>query len=404
MVDLFLAAGLTYFDTAYVYDGGGSERAIKAALVDRYPRERYTLATKLCAWMGAHDEKSAKQQFYTSLERTGAGYFDYYLLHALQAGNYRKYDEYRLWDFVKEQKEKGLIKHWGFSFHATPEILDELLTVHPDAEFVQLQINYADWENPDVAARANYEVARRHGKSIVVMEPIKGGALANPIPAVRDIFRAANPDASFASWAIRYAASLDGIITVLSGMSNLAQMEDNLSYMKDFQPLNETERAAIRKAQEAINGVKSIPCTACHYCTAGCPKRIPIPEIFAARNKQLIWGQMEEGKADYDQAVTWGARGARINSISPGIIVTPLAIDEFNGPRGDFYRNMFARCPAGRSGTADEVANVAALLMGPQGAFITGADFLIDGGATASYFYGPLRPEGQASAARPGID
>ncbi len=211
---------------------------------------------------------------------------------------------------MKEQKEKGLIKHWGFSFHATPEILDELLTVHPDAEFVQLQINYADWENPDVAARANYEVARRHGKSIVVMEPIKGGALANPIPAVRDIFRAATPDASFASWAIRYAASLDGIITVLSGMSNLAQMEDNLSYMKDFQPLNETERAAIRKAQEAINGVKSIPCTACHYCTAGCPKRIPIPEIFAARNKQLIWGQMEEGKADYDQAVASGGRAS----------------------------------------------------------------------------------------------
>lgn len=306
MVDRFMAAGLTYFDTAYVYDDGDSERAAKAALVDRYPRESFTLATKLCAWMGAHDEKSAKQQFYTSLERTGAGYFDYYLLHALQAGNYKTYDKYHIWDFVKEQKEKGLIKHWGFSFHATPDILDQLLTDHPDAEFVQLQLNYADWENPDVTARENYEVARKHGKSIVVMEPVKGGALANPPTKVQEIFRQADPKASFASWAIRYAASLDGIITVLSGMSNLEQMEDNLSYMKDFRPLNAHEQQAIRKAQEAINGVKSIPCTACHYCTGGCPKQIPIPEIFAARNRQLVWGQLQEGQAAYDQLAAKG--------------------------------------------------------------------------------------------------
>lgn len=306
MVDRFMEAGLTYFDTAYVYDDGDSERAAKAALVDRYPRESFTLATKLCAWMGAHDEKSAKQQFYTSLERTGAGYFDYYLLHALQAGNYKTYDKYHIWDFVKEQKEKGLIKHWGFSFHATPDILDQLLTDHPDAEFVQLQLNYADWENPDVTARENYEVARKHGKSIVVMEPVKGGVLANPPTKVQEIFRQADPKASFASWAIRYAASLDGIITVLSGMSNLEQMEDNLSYMKDFRPLNAHEQQAIRKAQEAINGVKSIPCTACHYCTGGCPKQIPIPEIFAARNRQLVWGQLQEGQAAYDQLAAKG--------------------------------------------------------------------------------------------------
>lgn len=306
MVDRFMEAGLTYFDTAYVYDDGDSERAAKAALVDRYPRESFTLATKLCAWMGAHDEKSAKQQFYTSLERTGAGYFDYYLLHALQAGNYKTYDKYHIWDFVKEQKEKGLIKHWGFSFHATPDILDQLLTDHPDAEFVQLQLNYADWENPDVTARENYEVARKHGKSIVVMEPVKGGALANPPTKVQEILRQADPKASFASWAIRYVASLDGIITVLSGMSNLEQMEDNLSYMKDFRPLNADEQQAIRQAQEAINGVKSIPCTACHYCTGGCPKQIPIPEIFAARNRQLVWGQLQEGQAAYDQLAAKG--------------------------------------------------------------------------------------------------
>lgn len=304
MVDMFMNAGQNYFDTAYVYDSGDSEKAAKAALVDRYPRESYTLATKLCAWMGAHNEETAKQQFYTSLERTGAGYFDYYLLHALQAGNYKTYDKYHIWDFVKEQKAKGLIKHWGFSFHATPDILDEILTAHPDAEFVQLQLNYADWENPDVTARGNYEVARKHGKSIVVMEPVKGGALANPPTDVRKIFDEADANASYASWAIRYAASLDGIITVLSGMSNLEQMADNLSYMKDFKPLNAEEQVAIRKAQEAITGIKSIPCTACHYCTAGCPKKIPIPEIFAARNKQLVWGQLEGGRNDYVKAIT----------------------------------------------------------------------------------------------------
>ena len=304
MVDLFMRAGLNYFDTAYVYDSGDSERAAKEALVDRYPRESFTLATKLCVWMGAHNEETAKQQFYTSLERTGAGYFDYYLLHALQAGNYKTYDKYHIWDFVKEQKAKGLIRHWGFSFHATPDILDEILTAHPDAEFVQLQLNYADWENPDVTARENYEVARKHGKSIVVMEPVKGGALADPPEAVRKIFDEADSAASYASWAIRYAASLDGIITVLSGMSNVAQMEDNLSYMKNFKALNGQEQAAVRKAQEAITGIKSIPCTACHYCTAGCPKKIPIPEIFEARNKQLVWGQLEEGRAAYEKAVS----------------------------------------------------------------------------------------------------
>ncbi|MCM1174797.1 MAG: aldo/keto reductase [Blautia sp.] len=302
MVDLFLEAGQTYFDTAYVYDGGDSERAAKAALVDRYPRDHFTLATKLNTNMDGCDEKSAKQQFYTSLERTGAGYFDYYLLHALQAKSYQKYERYGIWDFVKEQKEKGLIRHWGFSFHAGPDLLEELLTEHPDVEFVQLQINYADWENPDVTSRANYEVARKHGKSIVVMEPVKGGTLAAPPEAVQKIFRSADEKASMASWAIRYAASLDGILTVLSGMSNVEQMTDNLSYMKDFRPLDEGEQTVVRKAQEAMNAVRMIPCTACHYCTAGCPERIPIPEIFAARNVQLVGGQLEKGASDYEKA------------------------------------------------------------------------------------------------------
>lgn len=303
MVDLFMDAGGTYFDTAYVYDNGDSEKATKIALVDRYPRDSYTLCTKLCAWLQCDDEKSAKQQFYTSLERTGAGYFDYYLLHALNKDNYKKYDEYHIWDFVKDLKKQGLVKYFGFSFHDDHVFLDQLLNDHPEVDFIQLQLNYADWENPKVESRANYEVARRHDKSITVMEPVKGGALANPIPEVQKIFKEADENASFASWAIRYVASLDGIITVLSGMSDVAQMEDNLSYMRDFKPLTENEQDVISRVRKALDEVDSIPCTSCHYCTDSCPKKIPIPEIFEARNEQLIFNRIEKGKADYEEAV-----------------------------------------------------------------------------------------------------
>lgn len=221
-------------------------------------------------------------------------------------GNYKKYDKFHLWDFVKEQKEKGLIKHVGFSFHAGPKLLDKLLREHPEVDFVQLQINYADWENPSVASRANYEVAREHGKSIVVMEPVKGGSLANPPKEVKKLFDEYHPDMSYASWAIRFVASLDGILTVLSGMSNTAQMEDNLSYMKDFQPLNEEEQKIIHQAQRILGNSSTIPCTACHYCTEGCPKKIQIPEIFSAMNKQLGNGQMAEAVSDYQKVTASG--------------------------------------------------------------------------------------------------
>lgn len=302
MVDLFMDAGFNYFDTAFVYLG--SEAVTKKALVERYPRESYTLATKLNASMIiSPTEKAAKKQFYTSLERTGAEYFDYYLLHSIMKSNYKRYDKFHLWDFAKEQKEKGLIRHLGFSFHADPQLLDSLLTEHPEVDFVQLQINYADWENPSVASRANYEVARKHGKSIVVMEPVKGGALANPPTAVKKLFQDYHPDMSCASWAIRFAASLDGIITVLSGMSNIAQMEDNLSYMTNFQPLIEEERKIIQEAQRILGKSATIPCTSCHYCTEGCPKHIPIPEIFMAMNERLGNGQMEKAVTDYQNAV-----------------------------------------------------------------------------------------------------
>ncbi|MBR5970364.1 MAG: aldo/keto reductase [Lachnospiraceae bacterium] len=306
MVDLFLDAGFTYFDTAYVYDNGGSERAAKEALIDRHDRERFTIATKLNAWLGKPDEAAAKQQLETSLERTGAGYFDFYLLHALQLNNKETYENYGLWDFVREQKKKGLIKHWGFSFHATPELLDELLTKYDDAEFVQLQLNYADWEDPNIASRACYEVARKHGKEIVVMEPVKGGMLANPPQEIQELFRAENPEASFASWAIRYVASKEGIITVLSGMSNLEQMQDNISYMKDFQKLSAREEEVIAKAQHILASSDVVPCTGCQYCMPGCPMNITIPGIIRAINELRIY----RDKAQADRRYGFSTHGS----------------------------------------------------------------------------------------------
>ena len=282
MADLFLEAGGTYFDTAFAYQG--SEEAIKKALIERHPRESFTLASKLAAF-GDISEKDAKQEIYTSLERSGAGYLDYYMLHALQRSNIGNYDKYDLWSYVRELKEKGLIHHYGISFHSDPELLEEILNKHPDLEFVQLQINYADWENPGVSSRRNWEICREHHMPVIVMEPVKGGILADPIDTVKAVFDREGT-ASYSSWALRYAAGLDNIVTVLSGMSNIAQMEDNLSFMKDFKPLNEHEQEVIREAQEALNEDKSIPCTSCHYCTKGCPMEIPIPEIFNVENRK----------------------------------------------------------------------------------------------------------------------
>ena len=299
MVDLFMDAGFTYFDTAYVYNAGGSEEAARKALVERYPREKFTIATKLNAWLGKPDENAAKQQMITSMKRLGVDYLDFYLLHALQGNNQNVYDNYRLWDYVREQKEKGLIRHWGFSFHGSPQLLDDLLEKNPDVEFVQLQINYADWGDVIVASGKCYEIARKHNKPIVVMEPVKGGMLANPPEKVAAALKAANPEASYASWAIRFVASLEGIMTVLSGMSNLAQMKDNLSFMKDFRPLDAGEQETIQQVQRVIRESGAIPCTACGYCMAGCPSGIKIPEIFRAYNLNKIYHEEAQARKIY---------------------------------------------------------------------------------------------------------
>ena len=285
MVDLFIEAGGTYFDTAFAYPG--SEEAIRSALVERYPRESYTLASKLFIQPGSSiTEAEAKQEFDTSLSRSGTDYLDYYLVHAIQRSNYRKYEEYGIWDYVRKLRDEGRIRHYGFSFHSDPELLIQLLEAHPDSEFVQLQINYADWDNPGVAARENFEICRKYGKPVVVMEPVKGGILADPIDTVKAVFDRENNGMSYASWALRYVAEKDNLLAVLSGMSSVEQMKDNLSFMKEFQPLSEHEHDVIRQAQKALDEDQSIPCTACHYCTKGCPMNIPIPEIFNVENRK----------------------------------------------------------------------------------------------------------------------
>ncbi len=308
MVDLFLESGFTYFDTAYAYGEGASERAARDCLVKRHPRESFTLASKLCK---LDDYSKMKEELRISLERSQAGYFDYYLLHALGQRNIDAFDEMDIWGFVKEAQAQGLVRRWGFSFHDSPEFLDELLEKHPDASFVQLQINYADWENPGVQSRACYEVARKHGKDIVIMEPVKGGALAAPQEEAQRLFNSHDPNASYASWALRFAASLDGVIAVLSGMSNLEQVIDNCKTMADFRPLDEEEREIIRKAQLLYAESSAIPCTACHYCTSGCPKAIPIPEIFKARNLALERGAIGEAKEAYLRATAGRGRASQ---------------------------------------------------------------------------------------------
>ena len=305
MVDRFLEEGFCYFDTAYGYNDGESEAVAKKVLVDRYPRDRFLLATKLPAWAGAKNREEAERMFYTSLERTGAGYFDFYLLHNLGQERTRFFDDYDIWNFLKERKKEGLIRHLGFSMHDKAEALDRILTEHPEMEFVQLQINYADWEDPDIESRKCYETARKHGKPVIIMEPVKGGTLADPPKEVKEILTEADGNASPSSWAIRFAASLDGVITVLSGMSNMEQMEDNLSYMKDFAPLSEAEQQVIKRARDMYASFPKIPCTSCAYCMKGCPKQIGIHGIFQAYNLYTMYHDLSGARHKYQ----WNTEG-----------------------------------------------------------------------------------------------
>lgn len=294
MVDLFMQNGFTYFDTAWVYDG--SEEATREALVERYPRDSFTIASKLAPWVDKKDRETAIAQFDTSCKRLGVDYIDYYLMHNLGDKRTAVFDEFGIWEYARELKEEGKIKHLGFSFHDKAEVLEPILEAHPEAEFVQLQINYADWEDAFIQSKLCYETARKYNKPIIVMEPVKGGMLANPPEVVTNVFDAANPAVSYASWAIRFAASLDGVSMVLSGMSNIEQMEDNISFMKDFVPLSDEEQLVMKDAADAINSIPLIPCTKCNYCAEVCPMNIGISGTFMAVNHYKVYQNLDAAK------------------------------------------------------------------------------------------------------------
>ena len=300
MVDAYLASGMNYFDTAYMYCGGKSESIVKKALVERHPRESFTLTTKLPQWMMDEGIEGRDRIFNDQLARTGAGYFDYYLLHSVEDGaNYDGYVKYDCFNWAKKKKEEGLIKHFGFSFHGTPELLDKILSEHPEVEIVQIQMNYADWDNPLIQCGRLYEVLRKYDMPFLVMEPVKGGSLASAGKEIEAEMKRVHPDASIASWALRFAASLPGVATVLSGMSNEEQMEDNIKTFRNFVPLNEEEKAVIAKAQEALKKSPAVPCTACRYCCDGCPMGIAIPDVFKALNTIRLYGEEDRAKNYY---------------------------------------------------------------------------------------------------------
>lgn len=287
MVDTFLEEGFNYFDTAHGYLEGESEIAVRECLVKRHPRESYILTNKL-----SNDffktEADIRPLFESQLEACGVEYFDYYLMHAQNKEFYKKYKACRAYEVAQELKAEGKVRHVGLSFHDTADVLDMILTEHPEIEVVQIQFNYVDYEDPGIQGRLCYEVCRKHNKPIIVMEPVKGGNLINLPDEAKAILDGLH-GGSYASYAIRYAASFEGIFMVLSGMSNMEQMQDNLSYMKDFQPLTKEEFAAIDKVCAIFKGLDVIPCTACRYCTDGCPKKISIPDLFSCMNGKELY-------------------------------------------------------------------------------------------------------------------
>ena len=300
MADMFIERGFTYFDTAYPYHGGKSEEALRETVVKRYPRETFTVTSKMPIW-DIKEEADMERVFNEQLERCGVDYFDYYWLHALNRERVAIADKVDAWAFVARKKAESKIRHIGFSFHDESSLLAEILEKHPEMEYVQLQLNYLDWNSPAVESRTCYELCEKHGKPVIVMEPVKGGSLASLPEAVERVFKDFNPEASLASWAIRYCASLPNVMTVLSGMSNLEQMQDNTSYMQDFQPLSDEEQAILAQVTETIRDSIAIHCTACHYCSEGCPQQIAIPEYFDLYNTLQQFSQLKGNtKFHYD--------------------------------------------------------------------------------------------------------
>lgn len=338
MVDTFMEQGFTYFDTAWMYCAFKSENAVKEALTDRYPRDRYTLTTKLHAsYLKTKEDRD--RIFEEQRQKTGVDYFDYYLIHAIDQELYSIYNEMDCFNWLIEKKKQGLVKHIGFSYHDSAEFLDQVLTEHPEMEFVQLQMNYLDWESAEVQSRKCYEVAIKHGKPVIVMEPVKGGTLADVSAEVRESFAAYHPDLSVPSWAIRFVASLDNVAMVLSGMSNMEQLMDNISYMKEFVPMNAEETELVHRAAEMIKDSIAIPCTGCSYCTEGCPMQIAIPDLFRVYNKSKR-GEITDVEAneEYRQLTESGGKARECLACGQCQVACPQHLEIIN------YLKDVAKC------------------------------------------------------------
>lgn len=309
MVDLFIERGYTYFDTAFMYHGGMSEEALREAVVKRYPRDKYTVTDKMPLWdiKGRDDYEKI---FQTQLQRTGLEYFDYYFLHGIGEGRTQMLDETGGWEYMKELKERGLVKHIGFSFHSPAACLDEILSAHPEVELVQLQINYVDWESETVQARKCYEVAMKHNVPVTIMEPIRGGALAGMHPDVMQVIKDYDPDKSAAYWALRFCKSLDGLIAILSGMTTLEQVEENTRVMADMPALEPADREMLANVVAKLDSLPTIPCTGCKYCITNCPQNINTPGIIGLLNEYSKYQALQANKRSYGMMTGMGGKAS----------------------------------------------------------------------------------------------
>ena len=313
MIDFFMQSGFNYFDTAHIYLNGESEKALKKCLAERYPREDFVLTDKLsfnCFSCQEDIRPFVKKQ----LDLCGVEYFDFYLMHAQSRESYKKYKACNAYQTAFELKKEGLVKHVGLSFHDTADVLDMILTENPQIEVVQIQFNYLDYENPVNQSRLCYEVCRKHGKPVLVMEPVRGGRLANLSEKSKAVLDELDGNRSYASYALRFVAGFDGIISVLSGMGNMDMIKDNVNTFKNFKPLSDKEKTALEKVAQILNEESLIPCTNCRYCVDGCPKNIPIPDIFALYNDSLLTNLLNED--DY-QKITDG-KGKATDCIACG--------------------------------------------------------------------------------------